>query len=194
MIPIIHKINDVSELDSVPTNFGIEADLRHNRGKIIMDHDVSDQLNPTFFEDFLENYNHKLLVANIKESGIEKKVIEFLSKKNINNFFLLDVEFPFILKNYNKYGQFLSLRFSKYENIMSIKPFISKIKWIWIDTYEAFELDDEIANVLRNFKLCLVSPSRWGNGKMINNYLKMFQDFNLQIEAVMVDKNEEIEI
>lgn len=193
MIPIIHKINNISDLVNIPMDFGVEVDLRHNRGRIIMNHDISDDSNTTFFEDYLEKYNHGLLVVNIKESGIEKDVIKLLEKNEIKKFFLLDIEFPFVLNNHQSYGQFLSLRFSKYETIESIVPFINKIDWIWIDTYDTFVLDIETAEILKNFKLCLVSPSRWGRPKMINYYKEMFNNFNLQIEAVMIDKNEEFQ-
>ena len=57
---------------------------------------------------------------------------------------------------------------------------------------QTFELDIETSKILKNFKLCLVSPSRWGEPKMINYYKEMFNNFNLQIEAVMIDKNEEL--
>ena len=51
-------------------------------------------------KEFLNNYDKKLLIANIKESGIENISIEMIKNKNIENFFLLDVEFPYIYQNY----------------------------------------------------------------------------------------------
>ena len=111
-------------------------------------------------------------MANIKESGIEEQVMHELNDKNISNFFLLDVEFPFILKNFNQFGNNLSLRFSKYEGIDTINNFIGKVKWVWIDTYDDFDLDSNKATVLQNFNLCLVSPSRWGYENKIN-YLSL---------------------
>ena len=48
--------------------------------------------------DFIEEYNHQLLVVNVKEAGIEKNVLDMLKYKNIDNFFLLDIEFPFLLQ------------------------------------------------------------------------------------------------
>ena len=76
----IHKINNISDLVNIPMDFGVEVDPRHNRGRIIMNHDISDDSNTTFFEDYLEKYNHGLLVVNIKESEIEKDVIKLLEK------------------------------------------------------------------------------------------------------------------
>ena len=50
------------------------------------------------FEEYLEHYNHKLLVLNIKESGIEDLVIK-KTKNMLDNkpFFLLDIEIPYIV-------------------------------------------------------------------------------------------------
>ena len=67
----------------------------------------------------------------------------------------------FLLNNHEKYGNYLSLRYSRYESIKTIENFIGKVEWVWIDTYSDFELNSEISNVLREFKICLVSPSRW---------------------------------
>ena len=132
------------------------------------------------------NKNSNLLSL---ESGIEEKVIEQLDKNKILNFFLLDVEFPYILQNYEKYGNNLSLRFSKYEEIDTIKNFIGKVKWVWVDTYDDFNLDSEQANTLRNFNLCLVSPSRWGYENKINHYLNKFKNHDLSFEAIMVEES-----
>ena len=70
-------------------------------------------------------------------------------------------------------------------------PFINKIDWIWIDTYDTFVLDVGDSRDFKNF-CALVSPSRW-RPKMINGYKRNVNNFNLQIEAVMIDKNEEFQ-
>ena len=58
------------------------------------------------------------------------------------------------------------------------KNFKGKIKWVWIDTYDDFDLDIYEADILRNFKLCLVSPTRWGHEDKINYYIEKFQKFD----------------
>ena len=60
---------------------------------------------------------------------------------------------------------FLSLRYSKLESIKTIENFVGKVKWVWVDTYEDFEINQETTNVLKNFSICLVSPSRWETRK-----------------------------
>lgn len=188
MIEIIHRVNKIEKLKTIPFEKGIEIDIRSNNGSLLLSHDVSSKADS--FEEFIESYNHQLLVANIKEAGIEKDVIETLMNKGISKFFLLDIEFPFIIKNHEEYGNILSLRYSKLESIKTIQNFIGKVKWVWVDTYEDFRINSEIAEVLGNFSICLVSPSRWGNEKDLNYFIEKFSKFNLQISAVMIEEGE----
>lgn len=190
MIPIIHRVNTLEKLDSLDSNVGIEIDIRSENGNLVLSHDP--QKKSLSLKDFIENYDKKLIVANIKESGIEDSVIEYLTEKGINDFFLLDVEFPYILNNFEKSGKFLSLRFSKYESVESVVNFIDKVQWLWIDTYEDFFLDEQIAGILRRFKTVLVSPSRWKSEKNIQYYLSKLKEFDINLSGVMVESNEEI--
>ena len=59
---------------------------------------MNQQTRAIFFIDFIEEYNHQLLVVNVKEAGIEKNILDILKNKGIDNFFLLDIEFPFCFK------------------------------------------------------------------------------------------------
>ena len=44
------------------------------------------------FNEYIDSYKHELLVANIKESGIEERVITHLSKKTKRELSLLMVK------------------------------------------------------------------------------------------------------
>tara|TARA_B100000925_G_scaffold285915_1_gene262889 strand:- start:222 stop:797 length:576 start_codon:yes stop_codon:yes gene_type:complete len=189
MIKIIHRVNDVQDLNKLSVNFGVEIDIRANNGALILSHDLN-QKNSSNLNDYLDVYNHQFLVANIKESGIEEEVINALETKNISNYFLLDVEFPFLLQNFKKYGDILCLRYSYFEGIDTIKNFVGEIKWVWIDTYKDFELTNEIADILKNFNLCLVSPSRWGYKEKVSDYIEKFKRFDLSFKAIMIEENE----
>ena len=111
MIKIIHRVNKIENLKRVSYDYGVEIDIRSNNGSLILTHDISNSA--VLFEDFLESYNHQLLVANIKEAGIEKEVIKKLMDKGISNFFLLDTEFPFIINNYQEYGNVFKFKVFK---------------------------------------------------------------------------------
>ena len=96
------------------------------------------------------------------------------------------------MNNYQKYGEYLSVRYSKKESIYTVKNFIGKIKWVWVDTYDEIELDNETINILKNFNICLVSPSRWGEKEKLNLFLNKFNDCGLTISGVMIEKDEKI--
>ena len=82
---------------------------------------------------FLENNKNRLCAINIKEDGIEERVLD-LSIKVSMFVFLFDVNFPQIYKLVNKYQNHLCLRISEFE-----KPFIEKLRkfasYLWIDTF-----------------------------------------------------------
>ena len=130
--------------------------------------------------------DHLLIIdGKIEAFGDEAKKKAF--KKNISNFFLLDIEFPYIYRNFEKHGENLSLRYSKYEGIDTVQNFIGKVKWVWVDTYEDFDLDSKTASILGNFNLCLVSPTRWGYENKANYYQEKFKKYDLSFDAIMID-------
>ena len=64
MLFCCHQINTAFELAKIPSQYGIEVDLRDNlQGEIFLAHDpfVEGEL----FVDFLKVYNHSLIILNI---------------------------------------------------------------------------------------------------------------------------------
>jgi len=188
MITIIHKVNSIENLKKIPKNYGVELDIRNGPSGLLLSHEPSNE--GTLFEEYLEEYNNELLVANIKESGVEDEAIRLIKNKNIENFFLLDVEFPYIYQNFELNNQYLSSRFSKYESIESVENLINKVQWLWVDTYSDFVIDSNCAEVMNNFKICLVSPSRWGTPQLMDTYIKKFKNFSIKIDAIMIENHE----
>ena len=190
MIPIIHRVNSIEKLNTLSEDVGVEIDIRHGGEKLVLSHDIQEK--EENFEEYLDNYNKKFIVANIKESGVEDAVENILTKRKIDNFFLLDVEFPYILQNYKRLGDNLSVRYSKYESIESVSNFANKVKWLWIDTYEDFEINDEIAEIMSSFKIFLVSPSRWGMPEKLSYYISLFKDYKIELDGIMIEDGEKI--
>ena len=190
MIPIIHRVNSIEKLNTLSEDVGVEIDIRHSGEKLVLSHDIQEK--EENFEEYLNNYNKKFIVANIKESGVEDAVEEILTKRKIDDFFLLDVEFPYILQNYKRLGDNLSVRYSKYESIESVSNFANKVKWLWIDTYEDFEINDEIAEIISSFKIFLVSPSRWGMPEKLSYYISLFKDYKIELDGIMIEDGEKI--
>lgn len=180
---IIHRINSIKKLKKIPNNFGVEIDLRTYKSKIILNHEPfkdGDTL-----ENFLRYYNHGTLVLNIKDNGIEDKVIKQVMKAKIKSFFLLDVEFPYIFKSIKNKQKNIAIRFSEKEPIESAKLFQNNFKWLWIDTLTKLPLDKNNIKVIKNFKSCVVCPERWNRPDEIDIIKKKMKYLNFKPNAVM---------
>ena len=180
---IIHRVNTIKKLRKIPEQYGVEIDIRCFGKKLILSHDP--YKNGDNLIDFLKYYSHSLLVANIKEAGIENDVIKLLRKANIKDFFLLDVEFPYLYKSAIKGQKNIAIRFSEKENIDNVKKFINKLKYVWIDTFTKFPINKSNDKILKNFHKCLVSPDRWNRAKDIKLYKKLIKKNKIRIDSVM---------
>jgi len=182
---IIHRVNNIKLLEKVPRKMGCEIDIRTDGSKLVLSHDPFKKGDD--FLNFIDQYDHGTLVLNIKESGIENIVLSELQKRNIKNYFLLDVEFPFMYKaSINKIKN-IAVRFSAFEPIEQVEIFKDKLEWVWIDTMETFPISDMNYKILNNFKLCLVCPSLWGRKDDIKSIKKLLSKY--EIHSVMTDFN-----
>ena len=183
---IAHRLNKIKELRQLPKKYGVEIDLRSSSSKIVLNHDPhkkGDKL-----ENYLSNYKHGTLILNIKESGIEREVIKIVKKFNVKSFFLLDVELPFIFQSNKNMNKNISIRYSEYESIDTVKKFINNVGWVWIDTFTKLPLNKNITATLKKFKSCLVCPERWGRPKDIKPYFKKMKKLNFIPTSVMTAK------
>ena len=131
------------------------------------------------FLDYLDEYKNGTLVLNIKESGIEDLVIQEVKKRNINSYFLLDVEFPYLFSSTEKGIKNVAVRFSEKEPIENAKLFHGKADWVWVDTITQSPIDLSNLEVLKKYKLCFVCPSRWGRESEINTFINSLKEYNL---------------
>ena len=180
---IIHRINKIKELKKISTNFGAEIDIRANGSSLILNHEpfnTGDKL-----KDYLENYNHKTLVLNIKEAGIEKNVLNLVKKYSIKSYFLLDVEMPYMYSATNRGQKNIAVRFSEYESLNITKYFISKLNWVWIDTVTKLPINNNNTKILSKFKSCIVCPERWGRKKDIKLFKKKLLKLKFKPTSVM---------
>tara|TARA_B100000902_G_scaffold379762_1_gene414414 strand:- start:318 stop:914 length:597 start_codon:yes stop_codon:yes gene_type:complete len=185
---IIHRVNNLSKLSKIDKDYGVEIDVIYEKNQFLLKHSPFETSNELLsLEEFLKVYDNKKLIINVKTAGIEEKVIN-IAKKYLDNFLLLDVEFPFIVRNYKEYGKHLMLRVSKYENINDLNYFNKYIDWIWLDTYESFEFDKEFIDLLNLFNICLVSIERWDKNYNVSNFINEVNDLGLNIKAVMTEE------
>ena len=115
-------------------------------------------------EDFLTNFNHKFIILNIKEEGIEKDVLNLMKKFNINNFFLLDQSFPFLIKTIFNGEKRTAIRISEYESYETALNLSGLADWVWIDYFTKFPLDKIKYTLIKKagFRICIVSPELQG--------------------------------
>jgi hypothetical protein len=185
---IIHRVNTLNELKDIHPRYGVEIDIRSHASDLVLNHEpfsMGDRL-----IDYLDEYKHGTLILNIKESGIEDSVIELVKNhSNIKSYFLLDIEFPY-LYNASKNGQKnMAIRFSEFESIDSVKKFINKVKWVWIDTFNKLPISNSNSLILKKFNTCLVCPERWNRKDDILKYKQVLKNMNFDIDAVMTSKS-----
>ena len=85
MIFISHRKNSIEELSKTNKKYGIEIDLRSRGDSIIIHHDPMVQGED--FSRWLKHYNHKFLILNVKEEGLETYIIEYLKNMKLIIFF-----------------------------------------------------------------------------------------------------------
>lgn len=180
---IIHRVNERARLHSLPRKYGAEIDLRADGSTLILNHDPFK--GGERFEDWLVNYEHGLLVLNIKEAGIESEVIKLVEARGIKRFFLLDVEFPYLYRASRAGERRIAMRYSEDESIETALNYKNKVDWIWIDTNTRLPIDMTTVPKLSCFKTCLVCPERWGRPQDIVSYRKQIQAIHFPLTAVM---------
>lgn len=159
---IAHRKNTIAELQATPSKYGIEVDIRSHGPQLIIHHDP---LVPgEDFEAWLAAYKHGTLILNVKEEGLETRLIELMDRHGINDFFFLDQSFPFLVKWARKGERRCAVRVSEFEDIETALTLGGKIDWVWVDCFTHFALQGDQAMRLQaaGFKLCLVSPELQG--------------------------------
>tara|TARA_B100000795_G_scaffold268014_1_gene254082 strand:+ start:1211 stop:1798 length:588 start_codon:yes stop_codon:yes gene_type:complete len=171
---ILHRVNTIEMLKKTPRELGVEIDIRSNNENLILHHDPF--LDGQLFEDWLLHYQHGLLILNVKEEGLENRILELIKKYNINDYFFLDQSFPFLRKTSNEGESKCAVRVSEYEDINTALSLSGMVKWVWIDCFTFFPLSLEDAKKLKaaGFKLCFVSPEL--QGYTDHSYVENFRD------------------
>ncbi len=159
---IAHRRNTLQELQQTPIEYGVEVDIRSYGDELIIHHDPF--IIGNRFEEWIAAYRHDLLILNVKEEGLEQRLLELMAKHNIQNFFFLDQSFPFLLKTARNGERRCAVRVSEFESIETALRLKGIAEWIWVDTFTQFPLTAAQAKQLQEagFKLCLVSGELQG--------------------------------
>jgi hypothetical protein len=159
---ISHRRNTVSELLATESKYGIEVDIRSEGDRLIIHHDPC--VAGESFVEWIDAYRHGTLILNVKEEGLEARLIPLMQSKGITDYFFLDQSFPFLVK-WSKAGEHrCAVRVSEFESIETAMTLAGKVDWVWVDCFTRFPLSEHDARRLKDagFKLCLVSPELQG--------------------------------
>ena len=187
MIKIIHRVNSIKKLKQVDTSFGVEIDIRSFGDRLILNHEPFE--NGELFSEWLKFYNHKFLILNTKEEGLEEIILVELGEKGINNFFFLDLSFPFLIKLANEGEKRCAVRLSEFEDIKTVINLSGLVSWVWVDCFTKFpmtRLELDLLKETHGFNLCIVSPELQGRGSetSIKKFVNDINMLNLNIDAV----------
>lgn len=189
MTIIVHRVNTIEKLKTIPSDFGVEIDVRHDNrtGKLYLNHDPGEGED---LEEYLKNFHHAFIIFNIKEAGIEQTCLDLATRYHLppTSFFLLDVEFPYLYKASRKQGiKNIAVRYSEAEPIEITEAQKGFVDWVWIDVNTKLPLNANIVEKLKDFKTCLVSPECWVRPEDIEKYRSEMKNLNFTPDAVMCD-------
>ena len=159
---VLHRRNTRAELEATPKQFGVEVDIRSYGNDLIINHDpftIGER-----FDEWIAGYQHKLLILNTKEEGLEERLIRMMDEYDIKDFFFLDQSFPFLIKTAETGEGRCAVRVSEYEPITLALSLKGLISWVWVDCFSRFPLTGNSAKALQGagLQLCLVSPELQG--------------------------------
>lgn len=189
---ISHRCNTLAQLRETPRIYGVEVDIRSMHDQLIMHHDPFAR--GERFETWLDEFNHGTLILNVKEEGLEAKLISLMDQHGITDYFFLDQSFPFLVKWAHQGERRCAVRVSEYESINTALSLAGSIDWAWVDCFTHFPLTHEDAVRLKKagFKLCLVSPELQGRdaSSEIPALRRILQDEEIVMDAVCTKRAE----
>ena len=159
---IRHRRNAIAELAATPLSLGIEVDIRSFGDRLVTHHDPF--VEGDAFEEWLGSYRHGTLILNVKEEGLEDRLLDLMRRHGIDDFFFLDQSFPFLVRTARRGESRCAVRVSEFESVDTALGLGGMVDWVWVDCFSRFPLNRESADRLRaaGFKLCLVSPELQG--------------------------------
>ena len=183
---IYHRRNTVSELLATDSKYGIEVDIRSKGDRLIIHHDPF--VAGESFDEWIDAYRHGTLILNVKEEGLEARLLALMQSKGIADYFFLDQSFPFLVK-WSKAGEHrCAVRVSEFESIETALTLAGKVDWVWVDCFTRFPLSEHDARSLKDagFKLCLVSPELQGRDANVEipHLVSLLKERNIAADAV----------
>lgn len=157
-----HRVNTLEQLRNLPTDVGLEFDLRSDGQDVLVTHDPFTR-GPTI-EEFFPLIGPRPCIFNVKCEGIEQRVIDLAQQHGIVDFFLLDVSVPAAWKLTQREEKRFAVRWSEMEPLENVLAWQNRARWVWIDCFTHFPGTlAEWQQLASLFQLCVVSPELQGH-------------------------------
>lgn len=182
---IAHRINTIEELAQLPTEYGVELDLRDDlNGRIYISHNPFEAGQD--FEEYCKGYKHGTMILNIKSERIEHEVLALMEKYQIKKYFFLDSSFPMIKLLTDMGVKEVALRFSELEGLDTIRNMAGRTEWVWVDCFTKVPIDKESYRELKTlgYKLCFVSPELEGQEEKLSEYKSYLMEQGIVFDAI----------
>jgi hypothetical protein len=183
---IVHRRNTLAELQATDPKYGVEVDIRSQGERMVIHHDPFVGGNDLI--EWIDVYRHGTLILNVKEEGLEARLIALMAEKGIKDYFFLDQSFPFLVKWSNAGEHRCAVRVSEFESVDSAMTLAGKVDWVWVDCFTRFPVSRQDSLRLQDagFKLCLVSPELQGrDGEVeIPVLFNLLSEQNIKPEAI----------
>lgn len=182
---IAHRINTIEELVQLPTEYGVELDLRDDlNGRIYISHNPFESGQD--FEAYCKAYRHGTMILNIKSERIEHEVLALMEKYQIKKYFFLDSSFPMIKLLTDMGVKDVALRFSELEGLDTIRNMAGRAEWVWVDCFTKVPIDKVSYQELKTlgYKLCFVSPELEGQEEKLSEYKAYLNEQGIVFDAI----------
>ena len=180
-----HRINTSSQLLEIPSEDGVEIDIRSSGNDIILEHDPFKE--GQLFAEWLIHWQGQSIILNIKEEGIEERTLEVLSAYPNLEYFFLDQSFPFLARTVKNGNRNTAARVSDLESVDT--ALLINCDWVWIDCFLGdWNFLPDVVGRLQDHgkKICLVSPELVRENSL--NELRLLQevlyDTKLSVQGV----------
>ena len=188
-----HRINTIEQLRSVPTNLGVEIDVRSDGDSLVLSHDPF-MRGLVLFDDWLTNYRHNGIIVNIKEEGLEERILELLTSHSVEDYFFLDQSFPFLMRTIRRGELRSAVRVSDFESAETASNLNPSPDWVWLDSFTGnWHHLSEVKNLVsKGYKTCLVSPELQGRNidEEYDSINDVVRTLGLKLDAVCTKKPE----
>lgn len=188
MLPIIHRVNTIADLKTLPADVGVEIDVRPYADQLILNHEAFEtgELVEDYFAALAER-KQAFVIVDMKAEWVCDKVLALLEKYGIENYFLLGVTIPETVALLKKGVRKIAPRFSECEPIQGILALADQVDWVWVDVFTKLPLDTQSYKQLKEkgLKICLVCPERWGRPQDIVAYKEQMRRDGVEIDAIM---------